>query len=160
MSTIYSARFIDSERTNIEVLRTTDEEGVYDAYIFPSSDTKQLDAFLEEAGVDLEWLHLQTKAWIKDEVKLFERTAIDIAVDRDLITGGNVTPKDLINKIVELTNAGQDDENYLAFIFDLKMHIFEMDEVKNSKNTRAKGTLRKTRSIAEILTILEKLTDV
>ena len=161
MSNIYSARFIDSERQNIEVLRETDVEGVYEPHTFPLSDTKQLEALFKEADIDMEWLHESTTNWIKSELNAFEKTVINIAVEQDMLTGSSsskISSKALIERILDLL-ADQKSEEYLAFLFDLKMSIFEMEAVKTSKNTRAKGTLRKTKSLVEVLTILEKLSD-
>lgn len=159
MSNIYSARFIDSERQNIEVLRETDVEGEYEPHVFPLSDTKQLEALFDEAGIDMEWLHESTTKWIKNELNAFEKTVINIAVEQDMLTGStNVSGKAVIEKLLDIL-ADQSSEEYLAFLFDLKMAIFEMEQVKNSKNTSAKGTLRKTKSLAGVLTALEKIMD-
>ena len=159
MSNFYSARFIDSERQNIEVLRETDVEGEYEPHVFPLSDTKQLEALFKETGIDMEWLHNSTKQWIKNELNAFEKTVINIAVEQDMLTdSSNVSSKAVIEKLLNLM-ADKDSEEYLAFLFDLKMIIFEMEQVKSSKNTSAKGTLRKTKSLAEALTTLEKLVD-
>ena len=141
------AYFIDEERENIEILTTSeDKKGVIPTIVPFNEEHEGFKALSSKMSVDD--LHERTYGKKKDERKVFEEQLIRIAKRDGLVFDeAKVDTKffpTMINAIVE----NPDNEDHL---FALKLALFEVDKIRDSKDTELKSVIRKGKTKAEVL---------
>ena len=166
-----TANFIDNERKNIEVLLNMDHTG--DKELTPhvieaDENNKDYQDLLKLVTEDQ--LHEQTWENKKAESEAFIAMAKNVARDTfaeeemkaianidtaEMIAGAEVDASTLLSKtkiyptIVDTIFSNMENEDHL---FALKLALFEVQEIRESKNIKAKTALRKGKNKVEVLT--------
>jgi len=141
-----TANFIDNERKNIEILLKDGD--ITRAHIIEADeDNSDYKDLLKIVTVDE--LHEQTHNAKKAEAEAFKELAIQIAKDSGLVQQEVSLEKTktypaLIGAL--FNNIENEDD-----MFALKLALFEVKEIRDSKNTAAKTKLRKSTTKFDIL---------
>ncbi len=150
------AYFIDNERENIEVQTTSpDGKSVYATVIpfeKPGEDGKypsggeSLEALKSVMSVDD--LHERTFNKKKEEKKLFDEQVMRIAKKDGLILDETkVDPKHFPSVINAIINEDTNEDH----LFALKLALFEVNAISESKDEEAKSAIRKSTSKSETM---------
>ena len=142
-----TASFIDSERQNIEILMTNEDKSATIPYIIPFDESDVKYQALQTV-LTLDQLHEATYQKKKRERKDFEDTVLQIAKQDGLIMDSNKIDTKFYPKVVEAIFG--DDEN-LDHIFALKLAVFELDAIKDSKKEDLKKKLRQSKTKKDIM---------
>ena len=142
-----TASFIDSERQNIEILMTNEDKSATIPYIIPFDESDVKYQALQTV-MTLDQLHEATYQKKKLERKDFEDTVLQIAKQDGLIMDSNKIDTKFYPKVVEAIFG--DDEN-LDHIFALKLAVFELDAIKDSKKEDLKKQLRQAKTKKDII---------
>ena len=142
-----TASFIDSERKNIEILMTNEDKSGTIPYIIPFDENDVKYQALQTV-MTLDQLHEATYQKKKRERKDFEDTVLQIAKQDGLIMDSNKIDTKFYPKVVEAIFG--DDEN-LDHVFALKLAIFELDAIKDSKKEDLKKKLRQSKTKKDIM---------
>ncbi len=142
-----TASFIDSERQNIEILMTNEDKSATIPYIIPFDESDVKYQALQTV-MTLDQLHEATYQKKKRERKDFEDTVLQIAKQDGLIMDSNKIDTKFYPKVVEAIFG--DDEN-LDHVFALKLAIFELDAIKDSKKEDLKKKLRQSKTKKDIM---------
>ena len=142
-----TASFIDSERQNIEILMTNEDKSGTIPYIIPFDESDVKYQALQTV-MTLDQLHEATYQKKKRERKDFEDTVLQIAKQDGLIMDSNKIDTKFYPKVVEAIFG--DDEN-LDHVFALKLAIFELDAIKDSKKEDLKKKLRQSKTKKDIM---------
>ena len=146
--TLINAVFTSDENRYVEVLYSHNNERhpfVVDTNDSENPDTKRL---LEIQ--DLDQIMENTLAAKKEERRQFESLVIDIAERDGLIVSEKTAVKVDFPHLVRLIFEDEENEDHL---FALKLALFELDVVKNSKAKKRKTDLRKAKTKTEVLKI-------
>ena len=142
-----TASFIDSERQNIEILMTNEDKSATIPYIIPFDESDVKYQALQTV-MTLDQLHEATYQKKKRERKDFEDTVLQIAKQDGLIMDSNKIDTKFYPKVVEAIFG--DDEN-LDHVFALKLAIFELEAIKDSKKEDLKKKLRQSKTKKDIM---------
>ena len=142
-----TAHFIDNERQNIEILMTNEEKTKTIPYYIPF-DEKDVKFQALLSVMSLDQLHEATYQKKKNERKDFEDTVLQIAKKDGLIMDSNKIDTKFYPRVVEAIFG---DEENLDHVFALKLAIFELDAIKDSKNEDLKKKLRQSKTKREII---------
>jgi len=143
-----TAAFIDNERTNIEVLLKNDEETKVYPYILEyNPDNPICKELLKVCSLDE--LHENTWSKKKEEVKLFEDSVIRIAEKTGIIKkllkiSKRAEAEDFFGAIFDFLLT--DKKEHIDRLFNFKLHLFEQDVIKKSKNEKVKSNIRKAKT--------------
>jgi len=157
--TFVSAHFIDNERKNIEVLINMDHTGEKDLtpYII-EADEEQADFKQLMTLVSMDQLHEETWNTKKAESEAFIQTAKAIMQDSGLLDQEvSLSKTKMFPTVVESIFTNMENEDHL---FALKLALFELQEIRESKNVEAKTALRKAQHKIEILKYAFEITGV
>ena len=138
-----TANFIDNERKNIEIL-LKDGDITRPHIIEADEDNSDYKALLKIVTVDE--LHEQTHETKKAESDAFMEFAIQMAKDDGLVQQEEKT-KTYPALVDTLFNNIENEDD----MFALKLALFEVKEIRDSKNTAAKTKLRKSKTKFDIL---------
>ena len=141
-----TANFIDNERKNIEIL-LKDGDITRPHIIEADENNSDYKDLLKIVTVDE--LHEQTHNAKRAESEAFKEFAIQIAKDSGLVQGEVALEKTktypaLVDAV--FNNIENEDD-----MFALKLALFEVKEIRDSKNTVAKTKLRKSTTKFDIL---------
>ena len=135
---LIKAYFANEERTVIEVLYTSlDFKETHSAII--EYDIKHPDCKALLEVVSLDDLHESTYQQKKEERKLFEEEAIKIAQKSGLV---------FYPVLVKAIFEEPENEDHL---FALKLALFEVEKIRDSKNEELKKKLRQSKTKADCL---------
>jgi hypothetical protein len=142
-----TAHFIDNERQNIEILSTTeDKKQTISNIIEYNEEHPAFKALLTKVSVDQ--LHEYTYQKVKNERKVFEETVLKIAKKDGIIMDSAKIDTKFYPKVVD---ALFNDEENPDHLFALKLAVFEIDKVKDSKKEDLKKKLRQSKSKLEVI---------
>lgn len=169
---LVEARFANSDRTICYTLWKHDEdESLTDFHIEVKPDNKQWEKVLEHKTVDE--IHFATHSYIKQQRDSFRKLARDVleieaceqfTVEEDgtVIFDPN-SFEDRVDSAIDLlfNEEGQKDftKNETEKLFSLKLKLFELPFIKNSKKRTLKAELRKTSTPTEAIMIALRLYD-
>ena len=143
---VITARFIDEDRKNIEIL-LKDGDITRPYIIEADEDNSDYQKLLKI--ISLDDLHEQTHNINKAESEAFKEFALGIAKEGGLIQQEeNLAKTKMYPTLVEAIFNRDEDEDDL---FALKLALFEVEEIRESKNTKLKTKLRKAKSKIEVL---------
>ena len=142
-----TASFIDSERQNIEILMTNEDKSATIPYIIPFDESDVKYQALQTV-MTLDQLHEATYQKKKRERKDFEDTVLQIAKQDGLIMDSNKIDTKFYPKVVEAIFG--DDEN-LDHVFALKLALFEVEDIRDSKKAELKKKLRQSKTKRGVL---------
>ena len=147
---VITARFINDEHTTIEVVHTIKSDEKAHAYIFEydkdCDEMKQLD----KIGWDLERIQEETAGYKREASRLHDESVAAAAQQwleanptriENIV---NVSVTDIIGSIIDKN----EDEDTL---FKAKLAVMELDDVKKSKDTKAKQEIRKANTLIEVI---------
>jgi hypothetical protein len=138
-----TANFIDEERKNIEIL-LKDGDITRPHIIEADEDNSDYKALLKIVTVDE--LHEQTHQAKKAEGDTFKAFALQVAKE-----SGFMQQEENLKIYPTLVKAMFNNDDNDDDIFALKLALFEVEKIRESKNTALKTKLRKAKSKVEIL---------
>ena len=146
---LISAYFIDNDRKNIEVLIKSEDGKQVIPVILPFEETdskfKELNAI-----VTLDQLHENTYQKKKDEQKDFEELTMAIARKNGLVFDENKLDTKFYPSLVKAIFNNLENEDHL---FALKLALFEVEKIRDSKDNEKKKKLRQSKNKIEVLKI-------
>ena len=146
---LISAYFIDNDRKNIEVLTKSEDGKQVIPTIMPFDETDS--KFIElNAIVTVDQLHENTYQKKKEEQKDFEDLAMTIAKKNGLVFDENKLDTKFYPSLVRAIFNNRMNEDHL---FALKLALFEVEKIRDSKNEELKKKLRKSKNKIEVLQI-------
>ena len=144
---LLKAYFVDENRTLIEVLYTSlDFKETHSVII--EYDTKHPDCQALLEVVSLDDLHESTYQQKKEERKVFEEEAILIAKKSGLVFDMNRLDTKFYPAMVKSIFEESDNEDHL---FALKLALFEVEKIRDSKNDNLKKKLRQSKTKSDCL---------
>ena len=142
-----TAHFVDNERQNIEILMTNEDKSATIPHVIPF-DEKDVKFQALQTVMTVDQLHEATYQAKKQQRKDFEDTVLQIAKQDGLIMDSNKIDTKFYPKVVEAIFG--DDEN-LDHVFALKLAVFELNEIKDSKQEELKKKLRQSKTKKDII---------
>ena len=150
---LISAYFIDNDRKNIEVLTKSEDGKQVIPTIMPFDETDS--KFIElNAIVTLDQLHENTYQKKKEEQKDFEDLAMTIAKKNGLVFDENKLDTKFYPTLVNAMFNNVENEDHL---FALKLALFELEKIRDSKNDELKKKLRQSKNKIELLKLAIEL---
>ena len=144
---LLKAYFVDENRTLIEVLYTSlDFKETHSVII--EYDTKHPDCQALLEVVSLDDLHESTYQQKKEERKVFEEEAILIAKKSGSVFDMNRLDTKFYPAMVKSIFEESDNEDHL---FALKLALFEVEKIRDSKNDDLKKKLRQSKTKSDCL---------
>lgn len=141
-----TAYFIDSERQNIEVQTTTeDKKSVFTTIIPYEENNPQYQALIKFMNIDQ--LHESTYQKNKDSRELFVNQVIEIAKRDGLLSNTGRVDNNFFPLVVKTIFAETNSDH----LFTLKLSLFEIDKIRNSKNEELKKQLRQSKTYIQAL---------
>ena len=146
---LIGAYFIDDDRKNIEVLTTSEDKKQIIPFILPFDENNI--SFKELTSIiTVDDLHENTYQKKKAEQKIFEQKVIEIAKKDGLMLDDTRIDSNSYNKLVKAIFEQGDNEDQL---FALKIALFELPGIRDSKDDELKKKLRQTKNKIDTLKI-------
>ena|SRR5210317_596109 len=142
-----TAYFIDNERQNIEIESTSEDKKQVISTIIPyDQNNPQFIALSKFMNIDE--LHESTYERNKKNRELFEQSIIDIAKRDGLLTDNFKIDSNFFPNLVKAVFENEDNEDHL---FAIKIALFELEKIRNSKNDDMKKKIRQSKTKIEAL---------
>jgi len=142
-----TAYFIDNERKNIEVQTTTeDKKSVFTTIIPYEENNPQYQALIKYMNIDQ--IHESTYQKNKTEQEQFEKSVIRIAEKSGLLLDKETLDTKFYPSLVNAIFKDIENEDHL---FALKLALFELEEIRDSKNEDAKKKLRQAKNKLDVI---------
>ena len=146
---LIGAYFIDDDRKNIEVLTTSEDKKQVIPFIMPFDENNP--SFKELTSIiTVDDLHENTYKKKKAEQKIFEQKVIEIAKKDGLLVDDTKIDSQSYNKLVTAIFEQGENEDQL---FALKIALFELPSIRDSKDEELKKKLRQTKNKIDTLKI-------
>ena len=142
-----NAYFIDNERQNIEILTTSEDKKSVLPTIIPY-DTKHPYFVALSKFCNIDQLHENTHNKKKNEKEIFENKVIEIAKRDGLLTDNSKIDSNFFPNLVKVIFENEDNEDHL---FAIKIALFELEKIRNSKNDDIKKKIRQAKTKIEAL---------
>jgi hypothetical protein len=144
-----TAYFIDNERKNIEILLKNDDGVTVNPHII-EYDTKNQDCLKLLKLCPLDDLHKNTYEKKVGEKKGFEDMVMRIAKRDGLVFDELKLDTKFYPTLVKAIFQGNENEDHL---FALKLALFEIEKIRDSKDSELKKKLRQSKTKIEALKI-------
>ena len=146
---LIGAYFIDNDRKNIEVLTTSEDKKQIIPTILPFDENNP--TFKELTSViTVDDLHENTYQKKKAEQKIFETKVMEIAKKDGLLLDDTKIDSNSYNKLVKaIFEQGENADQ----LFALKIALFELDKIRDSKNDELKKKLRQSKNKIDTLKV-------
>jgi len=142
-----TAYFIDNERKNIEVQTTAeDKKSVFTTIIPYEENNPQYQALTKYMNIDQ--IHESTYQKNKTEQEQFEKSVIRIAEKSGLLLDKETLDTKFYPSLVNAIFKDIENEDHL---FALKLALFELEQIRDSKNEDAKKKLRQAKNKLDII---------
>jgi hypothetical protein len=142
-----TAAFIDSERQNIEILTTSEDGKSVIPTIIPfKEDNHMFKALMTVINIDQ--LHEATYQKKKTEKESMEKIAIDLAKKQGLIFDYEQVDTKFFPYMVKSIF---EDQNNTDHLFALKLALFELTYIRDSKNNEARKKLRTSTNKLDVI---------
>jgi len=142
-----TAYFIDNERKNIEVQTTAeDKKSVFTTIIPYEENNPQYQALIKYMNIDQ--LHESTYQKNKTEQEQFEKTVIKIAEKSGIVLNSEKLDTKFYPSLVNAIFKDIENEDHL---FALKLALFELEQIRDSKNEDSKKKLRQAKNKLDII---------
>jgi len=146
---LIGAYFIDNDRKNIEVLTTSEDKKQIIPTILPFDENNS--TFKELTSViTVDDLHENTYQKKKDEQKIFETKVREIAKKDGLLVDDTKIDSNSYGKMVKAIFEQGENEDQL---FALKIALFELPNIRDSKNDELKKKLRQSKNKIDTLKV-------
>ena len=151
---LIGAYFIDDDRKNIEVLTTSEDKKQIIPTIMPFDENNA--SFKELTSViTVDQLHENTYQKKKDEQKIFETKVMEIAKKDGLLVDDTKIDSKSYNKLVKaIFEQGKNEDQ----LFALKIALFELPAIRDSKDDELKKKLRQSKSKIDTLKVAFEIT--
>ena len=150
---LIGAYFIDNDRKNIEVLTTSEDKKQIIPTIMPFDENNH--SFKELTSViTVDQLHENTYQKKKDEQKIFEEKVMQIAKKDGLVLDDTKIDSNSFAKIVNAIFEQNENEDQL---FALKLALFELTAIRDSKDLDLKKKLRQCKNKIDTLKVAFEL---
>ena len=151
---LIGAYFIDNDRKNIEVLTTSEDKKQIIPTILPFDENNP--SFKELISIiTVDDLHENTYQKKKAEQKIFEQKVIEIAKKDGLLVDDTKIDSKSYNKLVKAIFEQGENEDQL---FALKIALFEVADIRDSKDSELKKKLRQSKTKIEAIKIAFEIT--
>ena len=151
---LIGAYFIDNDRQNIEILTTSEDKKQIIPTIIPFD--KNNPSFKELTSViSVDDLHENTYQKKKEEQKIFETKVIEIAKRDGLVIDDERVDQNSFQKLVKAIFEQGENEDHL---FALKLALFELPAIRDSKNDELKKKLRQSKNKIDTLKFAFEIT--
>jgi UDP-N-acetylmuramate-alanine ligase len=137
------ARFTSSKRDWIEVLTNENKESLTSTHV--EFDEKHPYFISLMKVTNIEKIHESTYRHNEEQKKEFEQVALAIAKREGLVQTDDTSPNRVLDFIFNPEEATEDE------MFALKIALFEIDKIRDSKNLDGKKALRKCKTRIELL---------
>ena len=146
---LIGAYFIDNDRKNIEILTTSEDKKQIIPTIIPFDEKSE--SFKELTSVvSLDQIHENTYQKKKEEQKIFETKVVEIAKKDGLLLDDTKIDSRSYNKLVKaIFEQGENADQ----LFALKIALFELDKIRDSKNDELKKKLRQSKNKIDTLKV-------
>ena len=144
---LISAYFIDNERANIEVLTRSEDGTKVIPTIIPFDENNTLYKELITI-ISLDQLHEDTYNKKKQEKKDFEAMTMRIAKKSGLVFDEHRLDTKFYPTLVKAIFEDKENEDHL---FALKLALFELPKIRDSKDSESKKKLRHAKNKIEVL---------
>lgn len=144
---LIKAYFVDEDRKIIEVLYTSNNFKETHSHIV-EYDVNHPDCQALLKVMNLDDLHESTYQQKKEERKLFEEEAIKIAKKSGMVFDMNRLDTKFYPVMVKSIFEDSDNEDHL---FALKLALFEVEQIRDSKNDELKKKLRQSKTKSDCL---------
>jgi hypothetical protein len=144
---LIKAYFVNEDRTVIEVLYTSKDFKETHSHIV-EYDVNHPDCQALLKVMNLDDLHESTYKQKQEERQLFEEEAIKIAKKSGMVFDMNRLDTKFYPTMVKAIFEETDNEDHL---FALKLALFEVDTIRDSKNDELKKKLRQSKTKADCL---------
>jgi len=151
---LIGAYFIDNDRKNIEVLTTSEDKKQIIPTIMPFDENNHMFKELTSV-ITVDDLHENTYQKKKDEQKIFEEKVMQIAKKDGLLLDDTKIDSTSYNKITKAIFEQGENEDQL---FALKLAIFELPAIRDSKNDELKKKLRQSKNKIDTLKFAFEIT--
>ena len=146
---LIGAYFIDDDRKNIEVLTTSEDKKQVIPFIMPFDENNP--SFKELISIiTVDDLHENTYQKKKAEQKIFEQKVIEIAKKDGLMLDDTRIDSNSYNKLVKAIFEQGENEDQL---FALKIALFELPAIRDSKDDELKKKLRQSKNKIDTLKV-------
>ena len=150
---LIGAYFIDNDRKNIEVLTTSEDKKQIIPTIMPFDENNP--SFKELTSIiTVDQLHENTYQKKKDEQKIFEEKVMQIAKKDGLVLDDTKIDSNSFAKIVNAIFEQNENEDQL---FALKLALFELTAIRDSKDLDLKKKLRQCKNKIDTLKVAFEL---
>jgi len=150
---LIGAYFIDNDRKNIEVLTTSEDKKQIIPTIMPFDENNH--SFKELTSIiTVDQLHENTYQKKKDEQKIFEEKVMQIAKKDGLVLDDTKIDSNSFAKIVTAIFEQNENEDQL---FALKLALFELTAIRDSKDLDLKKKLRQCKNKIDTLKVAFEL---
>ena len=146
---LIGAYFIDNDRKNIEVLTTSEDKKQIIPTIMPFDENNHMFKELTSV-ITVDDLHENTYQKKKDEQKIFEEKVMQIAKKDGLLLDDTKIDSKSYNKLVQAIFEQGENEDQL---FALKIALFELPNIRDSKNDELKKKLRQSKNKIDTLKV-------
>ena len=150
---LIGAYFIDNDRKNIEVLITSEDKKQIIPTIMPFDENNPMFKELTSI-ITVDQLHENTYQKKKDEQKIFEEKVMQIAKKDGLLLDDTKIDSTSYNKIAKAIFEQGENEDQL---FALKLALFELTAIRDSKNDDLKKKLRQSKNKIDTLKVAFEL---
>ena len=146
---LIGAYFIDNDRKNIEILTTSEDKKQIMPTIIPFDENNP--SFKELTSiVTVDDLHENTYQKKKAEQKIFETKVMEIAKKDGLLLDDTKIDSSSYNKLVRaIFEQGENTDQ----LFALKIALFELDKIRDSKDEELKKKLRQSKNKIDTLKV-------
>ena len=145
---IDTAHFTNNERTDIEVLLVSEESTDDNLVMIPYSiEAKEGDADYEWliSKIDIDQIHENTFNKMRSENEAFRETIIATGKEMGLIFDNNGVNSNLHEALVDTLFEPFVEEDMKEKLFLMKLKLFEVEDIKSSKDRELKAKLRKSK---------------
>ena len=151
---LIGAYFIDNDRQNIEILTTSEDKKQIIPTIIPFDENNP--SFKELTSViSVDDLHENTYQKKKDEQKIFETKVMEIAKRDGLVVDDERIDQNSFQKLIKAIFEQGENEDHL---FALKLALFELPAIRDSKNDELKKKLRQSKNKIDTLKFAFEIT--
>jgi hypothetical protein len=151
---LIGAYFIDNDRKNIEVLTTSEDKKQIIPTILPFDENNNMFKELTSI-ITVDQLHENTYQKKKDEQKIFETKIMEIAKKDGLLVDDTKIDSKSYNKLVKaIFEQGKNEDQ----LFALKIALFELPAIRDSKDDELKKKLRQSKSKIDTLKVAFEIT--
>ena len=144
---LIGAYFIDNDRQNIEILTTSEDKKQIIPTIIPFDENNP--SFKELTSVvSLDQIHENTYQKKKEEQKIFETKVMEIAKRDGLVVDDKRVDQNSFPIVIKAIFENGENEDHL---FALKLALFELPAIRDSKNDELKKKLRQSKNKIDTL---------